>query len=159
MHGYHMHRGVSPHKYCLYFAIGCIDSRREQGTLSDDNHATLLESMSSTEGPDPHLMRICFPRVYHAVGHHPTLRDMHRYWKMHERDSEPTPVFTGTALSCALTDGERGDMWLCRYFDTREQRMRSSIFCNMRQLELTAGMRVKVHGTTIALAGRECDAL
>ncbi|MBP9749730.1 MAG: hypothetical protein KBD21_03290 [Candidatus Pacebacteria bacterium] len=142
---------LSPHAFCLLYAQACIEIRHERGDMTDDDHRTMRRHIHERSEPSVALMYRCFPTVYERVGHHATLRDMQRYWRVtHQNATEGTPVMCATLVELKRTD-QGGEWWVARAHNPATGRVERRIVCNtQRMLSLTAGDNVYIHVHTIA---------
>ena len=143
-------RKISAHHFCLWYAVGCLDSNHVHGKISKEDYDAVLECARADKAPPGELMRRCFPKVYERLGKtEPTLREMIRYWRNRHHAGENTPVCLGVVKK--KTGGTpHGELWNVRFWDPNTRRTQTRAFFNTLGLQVDEGHRVFVHGTTIA---------
>lgn len=145
-------RRTSPEELCWYYAVGCLDSRHIEGTLSQDLYEIALKYLRERIIPPPEFVQEVFPRPFATLGDRQTLEAMQEYWRVtHMSPEENTPVHRAEVIDLHPVDPRQSGSWyLVSYTDSKTERAVEATVHNTHGLPLRIGDRVYVHGHTIA---------
>lgn len=89
---------ITPEKFCWLYAVGCLESRHSDGTLTNNEYNVAVTLAQQNKFPTPVQIRLWFPRPFERVESKTgngkcTLTDMQKYWReKHRSNTEQTPV-------------------------------------------------------------------
>ena len=143
---------MSPAEFCWYYAVGCLDSRHIEGTLSQDLYEIALRYLRERIKPPSEFVQEVFPRPFIALGKHQTLEAMQEYWRItHMSPEENTPVHRAEVVDLHPADQRQSGTWyMVSYTDMKTGSVVEAPVHNTHGLPIRIGDHVYIHGHTIA---------
>jgi len=141
----------TPESFCWLYAVGCLESRLHQKTLSGEEYRCALNFLQAHETPQPHLIREWFPKPFRTIeesGKLCTIETMQRYWrKTHRSPKEQSPVYIGQVIQLNINT----DDIILTYAHVNVLGSEKIItLSNCHQYELKEKVLVFTHGIVIA---------
>jgi hypothetical protein len=148
---------VTPEKFCWFYAVGCLESRYHDNTLTHNEYREALGYVAENIAPPANLIRKWFPKPFKALekeGRPCSLEQMQKYWReAHRSNEECTPVFLGTVTSVTKTLGGHvfGRVRVQNSSnDTSNKHTQMLLGQDVHSLGITVGDTVYIHASIIA---------
>jgi hypothetical protein len=88
---------TKPEEFCWIYAVGCLGSRRDAHTLSNNEFDQAMKYITCKEYPPAHLIREWFPKPFTILeknGQVCALEAMQEYWRVdHLEFSQESPSY------------------------------------------------------------------
>ncbi len=142
---------MTPEEFCWLYAIGCLESRHADGTLTENEYNEAVRLAQKNEFPTPVQVRLWFPKPFESAEEKTgnvrcTLTEMQNYWRVtHRNSSEQTPV-----LKCRVLSIPKGRSVLLRNLDYAGKNVDLLNAINIHNIPLSVMDDVFVHTGIIA---------
>lgn len=151
---------MSPEAFTWQYALGCLESRYFEGTLSKTEYKRALGFLRRKETPPDSYIRKWFPKPFTFLEHDGTpctLEEMQHYWRvLHKSEDQHSPVIEAIVSEIKQIGGKTFFVWVDPLKDTTEEQAFPSKSentipaINFFEFDIDVNDRVMVHNSCIA---------
>ncbi len=142
---------MTPEHFCWLYAVGCLEARHTDGTLTKNEYDEAVMLVQKNELPTKVQVRLWFPRPFEILekdcgNGKCTLSEMKKYWReKHRNKGEQTPV-----KRCRILSMPKKGLVLLRNLDHHGSEIELVNAINVHNFSLSVMDDVFVHAGIIA---------